>query len=69
MERKIDLTMRRGRMEDDRQDREFLAYWRSRPIEERLVEMERLRQIMHGSDYATALRLSRTDLRLQRRRG
>jgi hypothetical protein len=27
-----------------------------------------LRQIMHGKDYGTAARLSRPDLRIQRRR-
>lgn len=67
--RGMERVMRRGRIEDDRQDLEFYQYWRSRPIGERLSEIERLRQIMHGKDYGTSARLSRPDLRIQRRRG
>ena len=65
---RMERVMRRGRMEDDHQDLEFYQYWRSRPMGERLAEIERLRMIMHGKDYGTAERLSRSDLRIERRR-
>jgi hypothetical protein len=68
-EPRIERVMRRGRIEDDPHDRESLRYWLSRPMAERIAEIERLRQIMHGKDYATTLRLSRSDLRIERRRG
>lgn len=61
--------MSRGMLAGDKQDEEFLEYWLSRPIEERLDEIERLRKIQHGADYATTSRLSRSDLRIERRKG
>ena len=67
-EPKFERTLRRGRIEEERQDPEFFRYWRARSVSERFAEIERLRQAMHGNDYATARRLSRPDLRLQRRR-
>lgn len=54
---------------DDRQDVDLIAYWLSRPPHERLAEVERLRRLYHGEDYATASRLRRSDLRLERRAG
>lgn len=68
-ELKMQKVMSRGAMLADTQDLDFLEYWLSRPIVERLDEIERLRQIQHGADYATTHLLSRSDLRIQCRRG
>jgi len=49
-------------------DLEMIRYYLSRPIEERLAAVEQLRQMYHGKDYATTARLSRSAIRIQRRR-
>jgi hypothetical protein len=67
--RQMEMTMRRVKMEDADGDGETLAYWLTRPVAERIGEIERLRKLMHGENYGTAARLSRSDLRIQRRRG
>ena len=65
-QRKIELVLRKGRLNDD-QDREFLEYWLSRPMEERIAHVEELRRWYHGEDYETTQGLSRADLRIERR--
>ena len=64
--RAMEMTMRRGSLSDD-QDAEYVRYYRSRPIHERVEAMERLREAYYGKDYAATCRLSRSDLRIQRR--
>ena len=48
-------------------DLERMQYWLTRTPGERLEEVERLRRLVHGDDYATRLRLNRSELRIQTR--
>lgn len=58
--------MRVGHLDDD-QDYLDALYWLSRPVEERLAEVERLRRMEHGEDYEITQRLDRSALVLERR--
>lgn len=64
--RSLDTTVRKGSIHDDH-DLEYMNYFLSRPMEERFAAVEKLREAMHGEDYATKLRLSRSTIRIQRR--
>ena len=66
--REIKMVMTQGRIEDD-QDADFLEYWLSRPMAERIAHVEELRRDHHGDDYETRDRLPRSALRMQRRPG
>ena len=68
-QREMEMVMRRVPLSEEARDPEYVAYWRSKSVAERLAEVERLRQIMYGKDYGTTARLSRSDLRIERRRG
>ena len=49
------------RLGEINEDVQMVLYWWSRPPEERISAMEDLRQMLHGEDYETKYRLSRTD--------
>jgi hypothetical protein len=67
MPRSRNMTVRIGKLTDD-QDWEYMQYFLSRPVEERVSAMEELRKAMHGENYATECRLSRSSLRAQFRK-
>jgi len=46
-------TESRDDLDDIRLDRKTLEYWLSRPVEERLRELERLRRVEYGEEAVT----------------
>jgi len=51
------LTARKATREEFDQDREAIAYWLSRPVQERFAAVEILRRQRHGDDYSKDCRL------------
>lgn len=56
-----DWTLSKRRLADLDQDAGDMAYWLSRPVEERIGAVEALRRVMHGDDYETRCGLPRSD--------
>lgn len=65
-QREMKMVMTKGRITDG-PDLDFLTYWLSRPMAERIAHVEELRRDYHVKDYDTRCRLSRSDLRIERR--
>lgn len=51
------LTARKGTREEFNQEREDIAYWLSRPVQERFAAVEILRRQRHGDEYWKDCRL------------
>lgn len=59
--------VRKRNLRDHIQDAEDVAYWLSRPVEERLAAVEALRRDYYGKDYATEPGLPRSAWPVERR--